>query len=123
MPNLVVSGAMLRCSKGTSPSALAVTRGVNAGGHSVATVADSRPMVNIRPFGQCTSTANPASHVPSAGAIIPVPCVPITGPWTPGSPSVRAGTSPVLNHTCQCHCQWGGVVTILSPGQQTTTVA
>ena len=122
MPHLVTSGATLKCTMGSAPSALLVgpTRGINAGSSPVATIADSKPMVNIRPFGLCVSTSNPAV---AAAKGAPTPCIPtVSTQWAPGSPTVRTGNVPVLIDTAKCTCQWGGVVSIVSPGQQTPTV-
>lgn len=121
MPNLVTSGATMRCTLGTATSLLRIPAvgAVTAGGLPVATTADHKAMVNVQPFGVCISPTNPGGG-PNRQ---PPPCVPvIVTPWIPGSPNVRTGNVPILNHTCQCQCQWGGMVSILSPGQQTTTV-
>ena len=123
MPNLVTAGATLRCSMGSATSALQVVdaRTVNDGGKPVAIVSDAKALVNILPFGQCSSTANP--RYSPRQRVLP-PCTPVfPASWIPGSPSVKAGGLPLLNSGCQCPCQYGGVVTILTPGQQTTTVA
>ena len=123
MATLVTSGALLQCTMGSAPSALDIptTRGVSAGGRAVATVTDQLSGTNIRPFGQCRSPANPAVAALPPGAS--APCAPaIVSPWTPGSSTVKAGNLPAVHNGCQCICRWGGTVTIVSPGQQTTTV-
>lgn len=123
MPNLVISGATLRCSMGSATSALQVPAGrtLSDAGKPVATVGDNQAMVNILPFGSCSSTANPRY---SLRMRLPPPCTPVfPAPWTPGSPSVKTGGLPLLNSGCQCQCQYGGAVTVVAPGQQTTTVA
>ncbi len=83
-------------------------------------------MVNIPPFGMCMSLANPAVAAATAaalGVLTPMPCVPVTpAPWVPGSPTVPIGNMPALNNTCQCMCNWAGVITISVPGQVTTQV-
>lgn len=133
MSVLVTSGATLVCTMGTNPSVLAVlaSRPTRSGGKPVATIADSIPMANIPPFGACRSGGNPAVASATAAAVaqgrgnavVPMPCIPnIPAPWTPGSSSVMTGNVRTLHHTCRCACQWGGVVSIVSPGQQTTTV-
>lgn len=121
MPNLVTAGATLKCTLGSAASLLQIpAAGITAGTVPVATTAHNTPMTNIRPFGLCTAQANPAAGPNKP----PPPCVPAgVAPWTPGSPTVRAGNIPVLTHTCQCHCQWGGVISIVAAGQQTTTAA
>jgi hypothetical protein len=118
MPSLVTSGATLRCSKGVGTSTLHIAggRGVNAGGNPVATVADHQAMVNILPVSLCQSPGNPQQASGSA------PCTPVTpAPWTPGSPSVMAGGLPVVNSSCQCQCQYGGTILVVSPGQPGVT--
>jgi hypothetical protein len=35
---------------------------------------------------------------------------------------VMIGNKPALHASCQCMCQWGGVITITSPGQFTVNV-
>jgi hypothetical protein len=128
MPVLVTSGATLLCTMGTAPSPLVVppTRQTNAGGRPVATIADHQPKTNIQPFGQCRSLANPVVAAATAqrqGALTPAPCIPDTrAPWAPGSPTVMTGNVPALNNTGKCACQWAGIVSIVSPGQQTITV-
>src|SRR3546814_11899614 len=78
-------------------------------------------MLNIMPFGMCTSLANPtvASATSAAmGVLTPTPCIPATtSPWVPGAPTVLEGNLPTLDNTCKCLCMWGGVVTVAYPGQ------
>ena len=123
MPSLVTSGATLRCSMGSATSTLIVPpgRGVVAGGNPVATVADRVALVNIQPFGLCASTANPGFFPRSRRS---PPCAPaFPAPWMPGSASVKTGGLPLVNSGCQCQCQYGGMVSVVASGQQTTTVA
>jgi hypothetical protein len=40
----------------------------------------------------------------------------------PGSPTVMLGTAPALNNSSKCMCNWGGVISILVPGQFTVMV-
>ncbi len=127
MPLLVCMGAMLQCSFGAAPSSLAVlpknqvfTRTPDAN------IMDHLPMVNIMPFGMCTSLANPtvASATSAAlGVLTPMPCVPNTpAPWAPGAPTVLLGNMPALNNTSTLMCTWAGVITITNPGQTTVQV-
>jgi hypothetical protein len=51
-----------------------------------------------------------------------MPCVPVTMPWVPGSPTCLIGGMPALNNTSKCMCCWGGVIQIGFPGQVTTNV-
>ncbi|MEE3717258.1 DUF4280 domain-containing protein [Tumidithrix elongata RA019] len=131
----VVMGATMTCSFGVSPSSLIVIpKGlpVMVGGVLAATIMDFAPIANIPPFGMCNSMANPvvsaATTAATAAALgvftfTPMPCVPLTTPWKPGSPTVMINNFPALNNSCTCNCAWGGVITIGSPGQGQTMVA
>ena len=117
----VLGGASLMCSFGMTPSILTVlptARCVSS--MPVATIMDQVPMVNIMPFGMCSSMANPAVAAATAaalGTLTPMPCMPvIPAPWAPGSTTVLAGGKPCLNHSSKCMCAYGGVIQIQSPG-------
>ena len=58
----VCGGAMMMCSFGMAPSTLNVlpTNRVTTS-MPIATIMDNIPMVNIMPFGMCTSMSNPQS--------------------------------------------------------------
>ena len=119
--SMVVEGAMMTCSFGVAPAPLSPTpHMVTAGEMPAATIADCIPMVNIPTFGMCTTPSNPevASATAAAlGVLTPMPCIPVTTPWEPGSTSVMIGGLPALTQTCMCQCTWGGVITITEPGQ------
>ena len=125
MAQEVVSGALTMCSFGMAPSTLNVlpANKVMAGGPPAANIMDHIPMVNIMPFGMCTSLANPtvaAATAAALGVLTPMPCVPVTpAPWVPGSPTVLLGNFPALNNTSTCMCAWAGVITITFAGQVT----
>ena len=126
MGYLVCMGASLQCSFGAAPSTLVVIpAGVLAGTMPAATIMDYAPFVNIPPFGVCTSMSNPAVAAATSaalGVLTPMPCTPaIVAPWTPGSSSCLIGTFPALTDDSVCTCSFGGVVTITSAGQFTTT--
>jgi hypothetical protein len=82
---------------------------------------DHAPLVNIMPFGMCTSLANPtvASATAAAmGALTPMPCVPATtAPWVVGAPTFLINNMPALNNTSTLMCMWGGVIQVSNPGQ------
>lgn len=127
MPKLVTMGAVLQCSFGVAPSTLVVPpKNKTLAMTPAATIMDYIPMVNIMSFGMCMSMANPtvASATAAAlGVLTPMPCVPVTAaPWVPGSATVMVGCTPALNDTCKCMCAYGGVISIISPGQVTTDV-
>lgn len=123
----VRSGATLRCSFGVAPSALIVLP-INRVSTITpdANILDNKPLVNIMPFGMCTSMANPAvaSATAAAGGVLtPMPCVPvIPAPWTPGSPTVLIGKSPALNNLSRLMCAWAGVIMVINAGQTTVFI-
>jgi hypothetical protein len=121
----VCMGAMLQCPFGVAPSTLIVNSQVTALASSkpIATIMDNKPMANIPPFGMCSCPANPATVKPPPVMFAPAPCVPvITAPWAPGSPTVLVGKYPALNNSSKLICQWGGVISIVNPGQMQTNV-
>jgi len=129
MPEATVMTAQLMCTMGVAPSVLQVlpVNLVQCGKQVAANIMDSKPMVNIMPFGMCISLANPvvASATAAAlGVLTPMPCIPNTvAPWVPGSATVTLGKMPMLNNTSKCMCLWAGSISILMPGQVTTTLA
>ena len=128
MPLHVCSGAVLQCSFGLAPSTLVVLP-VNqtiTSNMPAANIMDNKPMVNIMPFGVCTSLANPtvASATAAAlGVLTPMPCVPVApAPWVPGAPTVLLGNMPALDNTSTLMCTWGGVIQVVYPGQVTEQI-
>lgn len=119
VPNPLVTGSMLRCSMGITPSPLNVlpVNRVLGSGPPVANILDSKPFVNIQSFGMCRSIANPvvASATAAAfGVLTPMPCVPATvAPWISTS-RVLVGGSPMALTTSKCLCTWGGQITAMS---------
>jgi hypothetical protein len=128
MAKLVVNGAALMCSMGTTPSQLVVPpRNPSASTeNAAATIMDHIPMTNIMPFGMCISPANPqvaAATSAAAGVLTPQPCLPnTTSPWTPGNPVTSINDEPCLDDRCTCMCAWTGVVSITFAGQVLTDV-
>ena len=120
----VCMGAMLQCSFGAAPSALSVLpdKAVLTAVPD-ANIMDNKPMVNIMPFGTCSSMANPtvaAATAAALGALTPMPCIPVTtAPWAPGAPTVLIANMPALNDSSMLMCTWGGVIKINNPGQTT----
>lgn len=124
MAQIVVNGADIACSFGTTPQKLIATPAgqmVASGSQPVARISDIKPTGNIPPFGACTTVSNPqvASATSAAlGVLTPQPCVPvIPAPWSPGSTSVTVGGTPALTSDSKCACMWGGQISISSPGQ------
>jgi hypothetical protein len=123
-----VASASLVCSFGMAPSTLNVlpTRGVLIEGKPAATIEDVQPLVNIPPFGMCTSLSNPevASATAAAlGTLTPMPCVPVpAGPWEPPSVTTLIGGVPAVSEGAVCNCAWGGVMTVTFTGTTHTTL-
>jgi len=123
----VVMGATVVCSFGVAPAPLSVLPiNMTFDATPAANIMDHKPIVNIPSFGMCMSPANPAVVAATAaamGVLTPMPCVPATmTPWMPGSPTVLIGRFPAVNNTSTCLCTWGGIVTVVNPGQQHTLI-
>lgn len=129
MANVVVAGALLKCSFGAAPSSLVVlpTNCGYCGGPPAANIMDYKPMVNILTFGTCTSLANPtvaAATAAAMGALTPMPCIPMTmAPWAAGAPTVLLANMPLLNDSSKLVCTWGGMISINMAGQFQTTAS
>jgi hypothetical protein len=128
MPNQVCMNAMMQCSFGMAPSSLVVLPTNQTFTNQVpdANIMDNVPMVNIMPFGMCTSPANPtvaAATAAALGVLTPMPCIPNTpAPWTPGAPTVLLANFPTLDNVSTLNCIWGGVITFATPGEFTVMV-
>ncbi|MDH5379040.1 MAG: DUF4280 domain-containing protein [Gammaproteobacteria bacterium] len=128
MSSLVITTAQIKCSFGAAPGVLTVPPSalVNSNKQPVASIMDSKPNVNIPPFGMCSSPSNPtvaSATTAASGVLTPQPCVPaVAAPWTPGSSTVMAKNYPALNNSSTCTCSWAGVISILSAGQVNTNV-
>ena len=101
MPCCVCAGASITCSFGAAPSVLNVLPAAKVmSSQALASIMDNISMVNIIPFGMCSSPSNPnvASATAAAlGVLTPMPCMPmIAGPWMPGSPKLLIGGRPAL---------------------------
>ena len=117
-------GAQIQCSFGTSPGNLMVlpTNLVNTTNMPAATIMDNIPMMNILPFGQCSSPSNPmvaAATAAALGVLTPMPCIPATvAPWSPGSATVKIGQLNALDDASTLMCLWAGQISINDPSQQ-----
>ncbi|UBF30559.1 DUF4280 domain-containing protein (plasmid) [Kovacikia minuta CCNUW1] len=129
MPLQTCMGATLQCSFGAAPSSLIVIpKGipVSVKGMLAASIMDFAPLVNILPFGTCSSLANPtvaAATAAASGVLTPMPCIPVTTPWSPGAIKTKIGIFPALPNTSICNCSWGGVIKINYAGQATVNVS
>lgn len=127
MPIQVCMGATLQCSFGVAPSTLVVLpTGRTITGTPDATIMDHAPLMNILPFGMCSSMANPtvaAATAAALGVLTPMPCVPATAaPWIVGAPTTMIGNVPALNNTSKLMCNWGGLIQIVNPGQTSVMI-
>ncbi len=128
MPMHVCSGAMLQCTFGAVPSPLVVlpTNRMLTSNMPAATIMDHVPLANIMPFGVCTSMANPtvaAATSAAMGVLTPMPCLPATAsPWVPGAPTVLLANFPTLDNTSKLMCSYGGVISVVMPGQFTEMI-
>jgi hypothetical protein len=121
-------GAMMQCTFGVAPSSLVVlpTNRVMTNMVPDANIMDHIPMVNIMPFGMCTSIANPtvaAATAAALGVLTPMPCIPATpAPWVAGAPTVILGNFPSLDNVSQLMCMWAGVITFVDAGEATVQI-
>lgn len=102
MSKIVVNGAKLKCSLGSSESNLNNQSFMEIDGDAVATIADGLPN-NIGCFGICSMNGSP--------------CTPITARWFPGAVNVLAGNEPILTNNCKLTCAIGGIISVEDPGQ------
>ena len=128
MPMHVCSGALLQCTFGVAPSTLVVfpVNRMMTSFMPAANIMDNKPMVNIMPFGMCTSLANPSVATATSaamGVLTPMPCIPvIPAPWAPGAPTVLLANMPALDDTSKLMCTWAGVISVIYPGQVTEQI-
>jgi hypothetical protein len=121
-------GATMICSFGAAPSTLVVLpkNKVLCEGPPAANIMDHIPLLNIMPFGVCSSLANPTVAAATAAALCELttmPCIPATAsPWVTGAPTVLIANMPALDNISKCMCNWGGVITFASPGTVKTLI-
>jgi hypothetical protein len=112
----VSTGAELLCTFGAAPAVF------NASSLDVSATTPAGVIIDVTPeniptFGMCSSPGNPA--VAATG--VPVPCLPVLMPWTPGAALVTIDGIPALDDTSECMCAWAGVITVSDPGQLSVT--
>ncbi len=118
----------MMCSFGAAPSALVVLpkNQVFTGYVPDANIMDHIPMVNIMPFGVCSSLANPtvaAATSAALGVLTPMPCIPNTpAPWVTGAPTVLLGNFPTLDNVSKLNCMWAGIIQFTDAGETTVDV-
>ena len=119
---------MVKCAFGAAPGKLMVlpiTRELSVKGPG-ANITANVPMLNILPFGTCSSPSNPmvaAATAAALGVLTPMPCIPMTlSPWIPVKPKIMLSKMPILDSDSTCMCTWGGMIKITMPGQSTTSL-
>ena len=114
MPLQVINGmGMCICTMGVAPTPILVTSNQTefCCGQLSATIMDYAPIVNITPFGTCTTLT-------AAALGVPTPCVPATqSPWTTGSPTNSIQKMPNLRDCDTLVCMIGGMISIQFAGQ------
>lgn len=119
----VCSGAMMKCTMGTSPARLTVlpVRTVFLTGQPMANISDHQSMVNLAPFGLCRSMGFPSTASATAanhGSLTPMPCMHNTPfPWMGGKNDYIVKGDPALLKSSTCSCMWGGTISIIDDGQ------
>lgn len=122
----VCSGAMMKCTMGTTPARLTVLpiRTVFLTGQPMANISDHQTMVNLAPFGLCRSLGFPATASATAaalGTLTPMPCMHNTPfPWMGGKNDYIVKGEPALLKSSTCSCMWGGTISITDDGQTST---
>ena len=115
---------MMTCTFGAAPSVFNATpRPVLTSNLVAGVITDNIPIVNVPPFGMCTSLSNPtvaAATAAALGVLTPMPCLPVLpAPWAPGVANVLIGNIPALDNNCKLTCAWGGMIAITFAGQVT----
>ena len=114
----VNAGSLLTCTMGATPAALVVAvPTTTAQGPPAANIMDCAPITNIPTFGMCMSPANPmvaAATAAALGVLTPMPCIPVTTPWTPGASMVLVRNFPALDNASKCMCGYGGQISAVT---------
>ena len=118
----VCTGAKLKCTMGTDLSTLwATPKNVTLTGRNQANIADYVSMVNVPGFGRCRSLGYPPTASATAahhGHLTPMPCVPGTCPkWSSVDPNSMVCREPALLKPATLRCSYGGIISIVNPGQ------
>lgn len=118
----VCTGAILKCTMGTScPKLKATPKNVSLTGKDQANIADYVPGENIPSFGRCRSLAYPPTASATAahhGKLTPMPCFPGTCPfWSTVDKNSLICGQPALLEIATLKCSFGGIISIVSPGQ------
>lgn len=96
----IPDGSCLMCDKGTSPSKLKVTNdnGTKMYGEYLASEADARPYVNIKPFGACSVTQKT--------------CIPVLLYWDKCNNNVKVNGYKLVFEDAKLLCSIGGEISV-----------
>ena len=120
--------SLIKCIFGMIPTPLTVLpdRTVTAETMLMGNITDMIPLINILPFGMCTSLANPevlVATIAAFGVLTPMPCIPvIVDPWLTEALDVIVTEGPALDQTATIMCAWAGLIHIEEPGNFTVMV-
>lgn len=129
MSEYLTTGCMMACTFGLTPAPFVALElpGKDAvlGALTVATIEEIVPILNIPPFGMCSSLANPevaAATAAALGVLTPMPCIPLIDlPWEPPSLNENYAGIPLATVTSRCACLWGGIISVEVPDQTLTS--
>lgn len=116
------SGAELQCNCGDNNSIYTVlpTKKVSINNKPLAVISDTKPMINIKPFGLCKSMANPtvaAATAANRGKLQKMPCVPnIVETWSEGIKHFLAKEQTPCNLS-KVKCLYSGLIRVVDSGQ------
>lgn len=118
----VCSGAVLKCSMGTScPILTATPKKVTLIGKDQANITDYVSVKNIPGFGKCRSLGYPPTAAATAanhGKLTTMPCIPGTcSKWEAIDENSLVCGEPALLKPATLKCMYGGTISIVSPGQ------
>ena len=128
MGQLVVNGALCKCTMGLAPCSLTFLplHRTTGSKQPVGTIMDRIPFLNIFGFSLCNSLANPivaAATAAKFGVFTPAACLPtLPAPWIPGTLKTKIGKIPALDSNSVLNCVYGGVISISFAGQATISV-
>ena len=116
------SGAELQCNCGDNNSIYTVlpTKKILINNKPLAVISDTKPMINIKPFGLCKSMANPtvaAATAANKGKLQKMPCVPnIVEPWSDGIKHFLSKEQTPCNLS-KVKCLYSGIIRVVDSGQ------
>jgi hypothetical protein len=119
----VVMGAMTECTWGSMDSRLILplSHGVYIKGRAQLNIMDFKPIMNILPFGMCSSLLNPlvaAATAANQGVLRKMPCIPVVvTPWMKGKMDKLVENQPALLCSSMNMCLFAGLITINDDGQ------